>query len=185
MKNVSRKCFSVCVESLKKSLNSFAEKVKVKDATTRRELGVCLCVCVHCPVPSHTDQERERASRSVGRSGPPSPPPPPPPSFHIVSQFPAAPGEQEHRLLAQQLLFNPPFSVFFICVSSFFGVCVFCFVPGLIWVLTFLLLLLSFSLFQVRVGFCRHRRRCCWKHGGGGEKKRGGRRMEQQKKSFF
>lgn len=183
MKNVSRKCFSVCVESLKKSLNSFAEKVKVKDATTRRELGVCLCVCVHCPVPSHTDQERERASRSVGRSGPPSPPPPP--SFHIVSQFPAAPGEQEHRLLAQQLLFNPPFSVFFICVSSFFGVCVFCFVPGLIWVLTFLLLLLSFSLFQVRVGFCRHRRRCCWKHGEGGEKKRGGRRMEQQKKSFF
>lgn len=126
MKNVSRKCFSVCVESLKKSLNSFAEKLKVKDATTRRELGVCLCVCVHCPVPSHTDQERERASRSVGRSGPPSSPPPPPPSFHIVSQFPAAPGEQEHRLLAQQLLFNPPFSVFFICVSSFL-VCV-CFV---------------------------------------------------------
>lgn len=185
MKNVSRKCFSVCVESLKKSLNSFAEKVKVKDATTRRELGVCLCVCVHCPVPSHTDQERERASRSVGRSGPPSPPPPPPPSFHIVSQFPAAPGEQEHRLLAQQLLFNPPFSVFFICVSSFFGVCVFCFVPGLIWVLTFLLLLLSFSLFQVRVGFCRHRRRCCWKHGEGGEKKTRWTENGATKEEFF
>lgn len=183
MKNVSRKCFSVCVESLKTSLKSFAEKVKVKDATTRRELGVCLCVCVHCPVPSHTDQERERASRSVGRSGPP--PPPPPPSFHIVSQFPAAPGEQEHRLLAQQLLFNPPFSVFFhLCFLLFWCVCVlFCSRTDLSSDISSSSL--SFSLFQVRVGFCRHRRRCCWKHGGGGEKKRGGRRMEQQKKSFF
>lgn len=109
--------------------------------------------------------------------------------FHNV---PAAPGHQEHRLLAQQLLCNPPLFTFF-----FFCFLLFIFLLGIIRVLvklTFLLCRESFDSFlmclsppplfcpfQVRIGSVR--RRCCWKHTGGNKT----RWKEQQKKSsvFF
>lgn len=101
-----------------------------------KRICVCVCVAIHCPVPvitatasffliTPTQKHNFNTVALLHGLGERAPGGRPArqvcPLFHNVSQFPAAPGDQEHRLLAQQLLFNPPlFCFLFVCFLFFF-----------------------------------------------------------------